>query len=404
MFIRRSAIFETLITARKMSFMNKKFFYCLAVIFCFCSELKGIESLSEEKNCEKTFYAISSLQFYFDKMLSSRESFSATDEIIFEEEDIFQLWENAYSFPDTAHTVDQAYIYYCQAINHINDEELYHHFCLQANLQLNNAWQELDRQLLDATFSHLYHAENPSNFYPNVDDNPNFNDSMRQRIRPHLLPLKHQAKLFLDEIFGKCNAIQNFETFKKMGFVKIAQNTSGCIVATHPNLKKYVFKVYLCNLTKQKLKVPSWEALAMRCEGAANIRNLIKKKKIIHFKVPDKWLYVLPANMSAPLNPEDKTQLVILVAKKMSIESTTTAWKHEITHEHLDELYCILSHGYGSTHFETNVPYTKKKKFAFIDTEHPKRVLSYEKVKRYLSPKMNAYWDKLVKKGGNPNF
>lgn len=240
--------------------------------------------------------------------------------------------------------------------------------------------------------------------YPNFDDNPFITEEMRKRITPYLLPLDHQLKAPLDEIFNHSRAIENEEAFEKAGFITLfKQQISFIRVARHPALKGYLMKVYLDSELRQRRGLPGWVWLAERCKGAEKIRKLIAKKGLKYFSVPDKWLYPLPVN-PAPLLPQGQgRQTIVLLVTDMKLTSQAEswrAWREEITTRHLDELYCILSHGFSSTYLITNIPYTKKGKFTCIDTEHPKRKLDYQRVKQYLSPEMNVYWDNLVQSKG----
>src|SRR5205085_5796630 len=109
---------------------------------------------------------------------------------------------------------------------------------------------------------------------------------------------------------------------------------SFAVIAQHPNLQGYLQKLYLDSEHRRKNGKEGWEWLVQRCQGAENIRKLIKKEKIKYFSVPDKWIYVLPH--SAAKNTE---QLCILLVTDMELvpqEDSITAWKFVITKKHLD--------------------------------------------------------------------
>jgi len=247
-----------------------------------------------------------------------------------------------------------------------------------------------------------YHAVSSSRY--NFDGNPYIDKKMRKMMRPYCIPLDHPLKASLDTIFSQSRAIENEPAFANAGFVTLfAQPISYLRIARHPLLPGYLLKVCLDNETRQKKGIPAWQWLVNRCKGAENIRKLIKEKKLRYFTVPDKWIYPLPVNPMPALPNGQSQQPVILVVKDMNIVSarqTRDIWKNKITTRHLDELYCILSHGYSSCFLVGNIPYCKNGKFACIDTEYPQRQLIYKKIKRYLSEDMNAYWDKLIKSGG----
>ena len=165
-------------------------------------------------------------------------------------------------------------------------------------------------------------------------------------------------------------------------------------LSKHPLAPGYVFKLYLESEKRLKFGKPGWIWLTNRCIGAERIKALIKQKSIRHFCVADKWLYRVPGGVIQP---------VILVAKDMQLVSQDAidkAWKTQATKEHLKELYYILSQGCGSHFLTGNVPYTKWGKFAFIDTEYPKRHFTISNAGKYLSPDMKRYWDKLLKSKG----
>lgn len=233
--------------------------------------------------------------------------------------------------------------------------------------------------------------------YPNFEGNPLITSAMRSRMKPHLMPLDHPIKPILDTIFAT-RVTENIATFTAAGFkILFDQQTSFVKVAYHPSTPGYLYKVYFDDEVRQKSHKPGWHWLCNRCEGAAKIRRLIKKKKFIHFTVPDKWLY--PLNHPNPSSPSP--QPVILVVTDMNIrcqEETIEAWQTKITKRHMDELYAILKNGGGSRFLSGNVPYTHSGKFAFVDTEYPKRKVNVAKITPYLSPEMQKYWKKLTKK------
>lgn len=70
-----------------------------------------------------------------------------------------------------------------------------------------------------------------------------------------------------------------------------------------------------------------------------------------------------------------------------------------ITHEHLDELYALLKQGHGGpgiVMLTDNVPFTKKGKFAFTDTEDPQGGAKLKYVKQFISEDLHEYWDSLT--------
>lgn len=233
--------------------------------------------------------------------------------------------------------------------------------------------------------------------YPDFKDNPYLSSSMRDKMKPYLIPLNHPIKPILDALFSTGRVLQDENSLAQAGFVVLHSQPSSFIkVVRHDALPGYLIKLYLDNETRTKGDKPGWWWLTRRCKGAERIREMINKKKMVHLAVPDKWLYIVPSwfPTAGPL-----VQPVVVVETDMDLEShemIAFAWYHLVTREVLDELYYILDHGAGSYFLTGNVPYTKTGKFAFIDTEYPKREIKLKKVKDYLNPEMQAYWDHLM--------
>src|SRR5581483_9957717 len=230
---------------------------------------------------------------------------------------------------------------------------------------------------------------------------PSLDKGMQSKIAPYLLPANHPMKEKLDMLFSRSRALENEKAFIDAGFEVISgpRVYSFVIVARHPEVPGYVFKLYLDSETRMRNGIPHWEWLVQRCAGAESIRKLTKRKNIRHFSVPDKWLYVLPAYpFSSAVHPE----LIVLMETDMELESKEVSrqmWKTGITRKHLDELYAIFKHGYGGpgvVKLPANVPYTKNGKFAFTDTEDPPADLKLKYIKKYLSKEMQRYWERLI--------
>lgn len=226
---------------------------------------------------------------------------------------------------------------------------------------------------------------------------------MRKEMRPYLLPRNHPVKKALDRICRHSRVILDQQTFEASGFhILYHQHISKIRVASHPQLRGYLVKVYLDSETPLLKGKPGWVRLTRRCQGAKNVRDLIRREGLKHFTAPKKWLYCPPTDHLPPEYTNEMIQPVLLVVTDMnigSLEESLEAWSSKITTEHLDELYCILSHGFSSAYLPFNVPYCKNGKFACVDTEDPKRKVNYKLARPYLSPEMRDYWDKLVEEG-----
>lgn len=237
-------------------------------------------------------------------------------------------------------------------------------------------------------------------WYPNFSDNSAFSPHMRQQMAPYLLPLDHPLKPVVDSIFSRSRVIKNEDTLQKAGFtILFSQKISRIIVASHPKVKGYLFKIYLDSRNVRKGGKVGWQLLTTRCMVAEKIRHIIAQKHIRHFTVADKWLYPLPTGHSG-----SHQEPVVLLVKDMHIHNrreSEKAWREGATKAQLQELYAILSQGYGSACLPKNVPYTKDGTFAFIDTEYNKRKIPLHHVLKYTSKKMGAYWRRLVLAGSN---
>jgi hypothetical protein len=233
--------------------------------------------------------------------------------------------------------------------------------------------------------------------YPDFATNPYLTSKMRLEIRPYLIPLDHPAKPILDAIFLSGRVQENEQTFTEAGFTIVYSMQSSFVkIARHPLLPGYLIKLYLDNETRLKKGRAGWSWLKDRCKGANRLREYIKKKKIRHFVVPDKWLYALPSAFPTAGPIRQPVVLLVTDMELVSHDENRLAWMTLSSTDVLDELYMILRHGSGSWFLTGNVPYTRSGKFAFVDTEYPKRDLNLEKVKNYISEEMQIYWDSLI--------
>lgn len=228
-----------------------------------------------------------------------------------------------------------------------------------------------------------------------------FDPAVQKRLQPFILPEDHPMKEALDQIRQQPNILANLDSFTEAGFVVLLTKYAGhersakWRLAKHPLVPGYLFKVYLDSEGLDKNI--GWKKLADRCCGAANIRMLIKEKGIRHFVVPDKWL------IEMPIDPNSNQQPVMLMVTDMRLasrEACKDAWKN-VSKRQLSELYEILANGFSSTYLVSNICLTRDGKFACIDTELPVRVPKFDRVLRYLSPKMRTYWEQLVISKGN---
>lgn len=325
---------------------------------------------------EKAFYALSSLRFYLDEKLTNSQPIEKEEnKIQFCNDDLVLLWSRAKD---------------CDFERELNQAELDFWNANDSDREESREQLQKVKDIVDEIWTQL----NPL-YVP-----------LHKGILKHryLLPEDHWLKEALDGIFYKGNALENHDTFSEAGFNILCKRTSKMIVAEHDDLPGYLVKCLLeCDKPHQ-----SWKWMCNRCEGAENIRVLIKKKGLKHFIVPDKWIYRLPnypetkSSFSALSRCTDPALLVVTRMNIGSYDNSRRAWKEKVTHSVLRELYCILSHGYASLYLILNIPYTKEGKFACLDTEFPWRRFNYDKVYHYLSAEMKLYWEILVKTGGHP--
>lgn len=234
-------------------------------------------------------------------------------------------------------------------------------------------------------------------YYPGLHDNPLIEDHLKTALLPHLLPCDHPMKGRLDFLFSQGRITESLESMQKAGFTILhAMPRSFAVIAKHPQIPGYIFKMHLDSEKKGRYGTDSTDWLTNRCIAAKKIKRLIEKKQIRYFIVPEKWIYILPSYpYSAKANPKP----FILLATEIDIcsdQETKEAWKTVVTKEHLNELYHILSAGYGSATLPTNIPYIGGGRFAFVDTEKPVKKKHFKKALDYLSPEMQTYWQHLT--------
>lgn len=207
---------------------------------------------------------------------------------------------------------------------------------------------------------------------------------------PYIIPSAHPLKTILDEVFYPKDVINSDDSLDTSNFeILVTRRGSGLRVVKHPQLKGYLVKLFLKSDLRWKWRILQ-QNLIQRCATAAKIRTLIAKHKIEFFTVPEKWLYEVPDQMK---------QTFVLIVQDMRLVSrkkSEEAWRTKISKDHLDELYIILSRGYGSMAISQNIAYTKDKTFSFIDTEFPKREFSLRRVCTFLSFSKQKYWEKLI--------
>jgi hypothetical protein len=378
---------------KKVLFVTFTIWILLSLFYVHRSVANEIESIKDQK----AFYAISSLKFHLDKVIDDISGSQKIHlcKIDFNEKEIDHLWFLASSLPSINTQIQEAQQNYEAALSQPTNPSLSCKLFQESQNILENVWRDLNPYIRKKKQKNLRYAENPY-----------LTKEMLDTMRPYLLPLDDPLRHTLDAVCQSSRILENKNSFRQAGFITLVHQHKSLIrVARHPLFPGYLFKLYLDSDPPKIRSKSGWVRLVRRCEGAENIRQLIKKKKLVHFTVPDKWLYPPSVSQVPPATPVESVQPVILIVTDMDIVSppeSYEAWKTKITPSHLDELYCIISHGFASAFLAYNIPYCKNGKFACIDTEYPKRTLGYDRVRAYFSPEMQLYWDELVKTGGKP--
>lgn len=416
--------------------MLKHFFFhpfLLACAFCyplFDSTLISIEKvfdnddgavlpspfISEDLTASKDAYihALASLIFYLhqeEKTLEERSHSFGT--INFTDADLSNLWNKVnegiliYSHKKEKQSLfKEAYDLYIKG-----NREIQNGLMTEALNSLENAENKL-KKLLDKAIEEEEISANENEDSQKIQEpikdpnikNPLIQKKVRRAMKPYLLSQTHPMRNTLDAIFQNNRATVDEETFLKEGFQTIATGSrSYIVVATHEKLPGYLVKVYLDNELNKKSDKESWDWLVRRCQGAKQIRDIIKRRNIKYFVVPDKWLYCLPPKPSPFTTPLHTHHFAILLVTDMELapkRRNYNVWYDDITKEHLKELYLIISRAKGSSYRPDNIAYTKNDQFAFIDTEYPNRGPDYLSIRHFLNPEMCDYWDKLVTNGG----
>lgn len=355
--------------------------------------------MARECNEENCFYAISSIRYHLENLTENSIRDDIEDSVKFTNDEIAHLWNQAEK-SDLSDEVALAKSYYYLAIDQNDIGEFNRHIYKSQEI-LEDVWVELNDEYFEEERVGKLDWLTDS-FDPFLKKDVS-NDIFRE-IKPFQLPTTHPAKPRLDEIFEESHHIlRDMDSFTNAGFVTLfKQPLSHVIVAKHPRLDGYLVKAYLDSRATGKGSDPGWKWLVRRCMGAENIRKLIRRKNLQHFSVPDKWIYMTDPKAYNPA----KQNIILLVTdmKLVSKEESRDAWMNIAGKEHLNELYCIFSHGYSSSWLVANIPYTKSGKFSCIDTEYPKRTMDYEKARRYFNEDMQAYWDLLIRTGGKPEL
>jgi hypothetical protein len=223
------------------------------------------------------------------------------------------------------------------------------------------------------------------------------------KVKKYLMPDHHPIKKKLDLMFSSARLLCNRESAEAAGFEAFPpQHNTQIIVAKHPELRGYIIKAYFDEQQyfKGKTECEHW---IRRVKGARLIQNYIRTYRYDNlFKVPKKWIYLLPDEPSPP--PHHLRKMFILVEEDMEIFDDITnklRWGSEwVTKRRLYVLYKITTDlGLLDSAQPSNCPFSIDGKAAFVDTEmYHRHFVKYEKMTPYLSPAMKLYWKKITAK------
>ena len=222
-----------------------------------------------------------------------------------------------------------------------------------------------------------------------------YEKNINNNLTPYLLPQEHRLKPILNRLFADSGVLKDQTLLNDAGFTTLCfRDRNNFCVASHPEIKGYLLKFYI-NRDEIQDRKSITKKLLQRCISADHVRQLINKYKLQYFRVPKKWLYELPSTLL-----EESNKAYILVVQDMKIvneKMTRQFWKNKAKADHLRELHILLSHGLPSCAICKNIPYTKKRKFACIDTEYEKRALELQKVTNRLPHNKRMLWQTLIK-------
>lgn len=222
-----------------------------------------------------------------------------------------------------------------------------------------------------------------------------------EKMAPYLMEENHPAKALLDTIFTSSRAILNLEALEKAGFDKSSpRKFTKLIVTRHPALPGYIFKLYL-DAQRFHKDVPEYVLWARRVKGAEKIQSYIAAQELEdQFKVPKKWIYLLPEFPKPPNDYYPKSS--ILVEEDMlllSDKANKALWASSHVQEgFLKKLYKIIKKiGLQDAAKPDNIPFSLDGRIAFVDTETSgSKDVAFENLLPHLSKPNKRIWRELI--------
>lgn len=238
-----------------------------------------------------------------------------------------------------------------------------------------------------------------SHSFCNYPYNPHVPIEIWNEVEPHFLPCDHPIKKKLDRIFKKKRVTLSEQTFVEAGFSITRLNRPiNAVVTGHKDLKGYLVKVYL----DSQFAIPEWQMWLRRIKGIEIIQECLDKHQFTQFVLPKKWIYPLPTEPSPPIDERYNRKNFILVVEDMHIldhKKNAQAFKETLNKPLLNDLYIVLTEcGLTDCVWIGNMPFTKKRKITFIDTElFHNGIPEFEKLKTYFSDPMKDHLEKLIR-------
>lgn len=215
-----------------------------------------------------------------------------------------------------------------------------------------------------------------------------------------LLPAYHPLKPQLDYLFSSSRVILSLDTLKKAGFeFSDPRKFTNLVIAKHPLIPGYIFKLYLDAQRHHKGK-PEHYFWMLRVIGAHLVRHEIEVNHLQELlKVPQKWIYKLPKKPSVPNGYMTKNY--ILVEEDMQLFSdkdNEMLWKSSfVTQDHLKAVYTVLTNvGLSDCAKPDNIPFSVDGRIAFIDTQTHGNDVRYENLTSSLSPDNQIFWKSII--------
>lgn len=225
-----------------------------------------------------------------------------------------------------------------------------------------------------------------------------FTENEWGEIAPYLLPDTHPIKPALDRIFSGERAVRNVDALKDAGFHVITKgHWSDTVIATHSKADGYFFKLF----TEDQVHTNEITRLLARIKGAIYAQEIVSRhgwNKL--FKVPRKWLYILPEDQT-PI-PGVPSKRVVLVAEDMRLLSKQESykkWKQANFDKKLFKaVFQVLTEGgFSDSSYAFNLPFAKDGRIALIDNDkYNKRPIPFHNLFRYLHPDLKKYGEKLI--------